>query len=193
MTSVKKIAIFASGEGTNAENIIKYFQGNKYVQINLVVSNKTDAAVLIKANKYNIETKVVSKEILNDDIDMFISFLKKRNIDLIVLAGFILLIPQKLITSYSQKIINIHPSLLPKFGGKGMYGMNVHKAVWEKKEKETGITIHHVTEEYDQGEIILQQSVKINSNDTPETISHKVHELEYRHYPKVIESVLSSL
>jgi phosphoribosylglycinamide formyltransferase-1 len=181
-----KIAIFASGSGTNAENIIKYFQNSSKIEIVLVLSNNKNAFVLERAAKLGIESTVFDKATFTDTDDI-VRLLKARGIDSIVLAGFLWLIPKNLITAYHNKIINIHPALLPKYGGKGMYGMHVHKSVISNKEKESGISIHYVNEKYDDGDIIFQAKCTVKENDTPEMLAEKIHALEYEHFPKVIE------
>jgi len=183
------IAIFASGSGSNAENIIQYFAGIGNVSINTIVSNKPDAYVHQRAKKYGIESVTFNK------IDFvegkkIIDYLKSRNTDFIVLAGFLLKIPSILIEAYPHSIINIHPALLPKYGGKGMYGDRVHKAVVESGEKESGITIHYVNENYDEGDIIFQAKCEVLPSDNYEQVAHKVHELEYQYFPKIINEIL---
>lgn len=182
----KHIAIFASGKGSNAKAIIEYFnKHNDNIEICLVVSNKEDAGVLEIARENKIPTCVLSKEQLNKQ-EYLMPILEKAQIDLIVLAGFLLLVPSYLVKSFPNRIINIHPALLPKYGGKGMYGMKVHETVFQNKEAETGITIHFVNEQYDEGEYILQKKVAITSTDTPETIAFKVQQLEHEWFPKAI-------
>lgn len=183
-------AIFASGEGTNAENIIKHFTNDPRIKIKLVITNRDDAGVVARAEKYKKNVQIISKEALNNYSDKIIEFLKTEKIDLIILAGFLLKIPDSFVKAFPDKIINIHPSLLPKHGGKGMYGMNVHKAVIENKETESGISIHFVNEEYDKGELILQQKCVVNPNDTPETLAQKIRALEHEYFPKAIEKLL---
>jgi phosphoribosylglycinamide formyltransferase-1 len=185
--NVKKIVLFASGSGTNAENIIHYFSDNKLITIDSLWSNKPDAYALKRAEKLGVDTFVFSRNELNET-EKIVEILKKREIDLIVLAGFLWLIPENLIRNFA--IINIHPALLPKYGGRGMYGMKVHRTVVENHEKESGITIHFVNPVYDDGEIIFQARCPISPDDTPEDVAQKVHQLEYRHYPEVIEKVL---
>ena len=187
---MKKILIFASGSGTNAENIIKYFANSGTGTVVAVFSNNSNATVLDKAKKQNVSTVVFSKEELNSGktLQKAIEFQP----DLIVLAGFLLKFPENLIQAYPNCIINIHPALLPKFGGKGMYGSYIHKAVIENKETETGITIHYVNENYDEGNIIFQQSVALSDTDTPESVAVKIHTLEQEHFPVVIEKFLTS-
>ncbi len=188
---MKNIAIFASGEGTNAQQIIDYFKDNKSIRIALVVSNKITANVLNRAKASGIPTLVINK------VDFYINNktvedLQKFNIDLIVLAGFLWMIPESLIKAFPGKIINIHPALLPKFGGKGMYGINVHKAVIEAKEKESGISIHYVNDKYDEGEIISQHGCEVSENETPESLALKIQQLEHTNYPKVIENLINN-
>ena len=187
---MKRIAIFASGSGTNAQRIIEYFQNIKdKINISLILSNKEDAYVLERAKKFDISSFVFTAKQFKET-DIVINELKKNQIDFIVLAGFLLKVPDVFIKVFPEKIINIHPALLPKYGGKGMYGSHVHEAVIEAKEKESGITIHYVNEHYDEGQIIFQAKCKIDENDTPEILAQKIHTLEYEHFPKVIEKLL---
>ncbi len=185
----KNIAIFASGEGTNVQRIIDYFKNSSSVNIALVLSNNKDANALNRAKANDIKTALLTKENLYNN-NTIIEVLQKSNIELIVLAGFLWMIPQSLIKAFPNKIINIHPALLPKFGGKGMYGMNVHKAVIETKEKESGITIHFVNEEYDKGKIISQHICNVTENETAESLAQKIHQLEYEFFPVAIETIL---
>lgn len=187
---IKNIAIFASGEGTNAQSIINYFRNSSSVKIALVVSNKAEANVLNRAKKENISTLLINKNSFYESHST-IEQLKNYKIDLIVLAGFLWMIPESLVKAFPNKIINIHPALLPKHGGKGMYGMHVHKAVIDTKEKESGITIHYVNEHYDEGKIIAQHTCSVSENETPESLAKKIHELEYAFYPKVIENLFN--
>jgi phosphoribosylglycinamide formyltransferase-1 len=187
---MKNIAIFASGEGTNAENLFNYFNNDRRVKFKLVVTNSDTAGVIERAEKYKKNVQIISKTALNEYTDKIIEFLQTENIDLIVLAGFLLKIPEAFIKAFPNQIINIHPSLLPKYGGKGMHGMNVHKAVIENKEIESGITVHYVNEEYDKGEIILHAKCDVNAEDTPETLSVKVRKLEFEFFPKAIEKII---
>lgn len=187
----KRVAIFVSGTGTNCENIIRYFAGNEVVNIALVVSNKADAPALEKARRLGVPTEVVSKSQLSDNSFM-LPLLRERDIHFIVLAGFLLMIPDYLIAAYPRRIINLHPSLLPKFGGKGMYGHRVHEAVKAAGETETGMTVHYVTGECDGGEIIAQYKTAISPEDTPEDIAAKENLLEMRYYPLVIKQVLQN-
>lgn len=185
---MKKIIIFASGSGSNAENIISYFSANKEVEFPCILSNKADAYVKVRAEKLGVPFKYFTKEEWkNGDI---LHFLKEENADLIVLAGFLLKVPEEIIKAFPNKIINIHPSLLPKHGGKGMYGMHVHEAVVADKDKESGISIHYVNENLDEGAIIFQAKAEVKPTDTPEDVAHNVHALEYEYFPKVIESLL---
>lgn len=186
-----KIAIFASGSGSNAENIVRYFAANSHVRIDIIVSNKVDAFVHERAKKLNIPSVTFSKEDIYHT-NKVVDFLRDRHIDFIVLAGFLLKIPANLLAQYPNKIINIHPALLPKYGGKGMYGDNVHKAVVDAREKESGITIHYVNENYDEGDVIFQARCAVLPGDTYEDVAKKVHELEYIHFPEVIEKLLIS-
>jgi len=187
-----RIAIFASGSGSNAQNIHEYFQGNSDVEISLILANKADAYVLERAKNMNVPSFVfTNKELQNTNI--VIDKLSEYKIDFIVLAGFLLKIPSSLISAFPNKIVNIHPALLPKFGGKGMYGMHVHEAVVENKEKETGITIHFVNENYDEGQIIFQDRFDVAENDTADDVASKIHELEYKHFPRVIGEVIQNL
>lgn len=184
---IKKIALFASGSGSNAQKIIEYFSDNEMVIVDSLWSNKKEAYALERAKNFQIETFVFDKnEFINTNL--VVEKLQKRGVDLIVLAGFLWLVPSNLIKNFT--IINIHPALLPKYGGKGMYGMKVHQSVVENKEKESGITIHFVNEKYDEGKIVFQAKCQIDPVDTAEDVANKIHELEYRHFPEVIENVL---
>ncbi len=184
-----KIVIFASGNGTNAENIIKYSKEFKSFEVALVVSNKPDAFVLERAKRLNTPTLVINRHDFYES-NISIEKIKQFSPNAIVLAGFLWLVPKNIIEAWPNKIINIHPALLPKYGGKGMYGMHVHEAVKENKETETGITIHFVNEKFDDGNIIFQEKCKIDKTDTPEDIANKVHELEHQFFPRVIEKFL---
>lgn len=185
------IAIFASGSGSNAENIISYFKDKNICRIGVVISNKPDAYVHERAKRLGVSSVAFSKSEF-DSSDKVLDFLKSEHIDFIVLAGFLLKVPNNIIEAFPDKIVNIHPALLPKFGGKGMYGDNVHKAVVQAGESESGITIHYINENYDEGNIIFQAKCPVEKNDTYEDVAHKVHELEYKYFPEVIESVLRS-
>jgi phosphoribosylglycinamide formyltransferase-1 len=186
---MKKIVIFASGSGTNAENIIKYFENKAIATVVAVFTNNPNAKVLDRAIKFHLPTEIFSKDELNEGL-----VLQKINViqpDLIVLAGFLLKFPESIVELYPNKIINIHPALLPKYGGKGMYGMNVHRAVVENKEKETGITIHFVNENYDEGNIIFQERVTLLETDSPEIVAEKIHKLEQENFPEIIQKLLT--
>jgi phosphoribosylglycinamide formyltransferase-1 len=186
---MKHIAIFASGEGTNAQNIIDYFKQSAIVKVVLVVSNNADANVLKRAKKANINTLLVDRTTLYQS-NQVVEQLESAKIDLIVLAGFLWKIPENFIEKFPNKIINIHPALLPKYGGKGMYGMNVHKAVIEAKEKQSGISIHFVNEQYDEGQLISQHACNIIPTDTAEEVAKKIHQLECEFLPKAIFDLL---
>lgn len=186
---MKRIAIFASGSGSNAENIANYFKSNTEVDVSLILTNNPNAFVLERAKKLGVKSLVFDKTNFSKTNDV-LNFLDINDIDLIVLAGFLLKIPKNLIGSFPDKIINIHPALLPKFGGKGMYGDHVHKAIIEANETESGITIHYVNENYDEGKIIFQAKCEVLSTDTHEDVAAKIHELEYEHFPEVIKSIL---
>lgn len=183
------IAVFASGSGSNAENIIRYFSGSASVRISLVVSNNPDAYVVERAGLLNIPVAIITKEEFSIS-EIVLCKLREYQIDFIVLAGFLLRIPDYLIQAYPESIINIHPALLPRFGGKGMYGDHVHKAVVESGEKESGITVHYVNEHYDAGAIIRQERCAVVPGDTYEDVARKVHELEYKFYPRIIEEII---
>ncbi len=187
---MKKIVIFASGSGTNAENIIRYFKASNTAMVTTVFTNKADAQVIQRAEKHQVPSQVFSKNDL--ETGKVLQEIKIINPDLIVLAGFLLKFPEMIVASYPDKIINIHPALLPKYGGKGMYGMLVHQAVVENKEPKTGITIHYVNENYDEGNVIFQKEIAVLISDTPEVVAAKIHELEQAHFPKVIEEVLTN-
>ncbi|MEM9917034.1 MAG: phosphoribosylglycinamide formyltransferase [Bacteroidota bacterium] len=186
---MKNIAIFASGRGSNALRIIEHFKDTDDVRIRLIVCNKPTAGVLEIAEAHNIPTLLINKTYFYQSENILKDF-AIYPIDFIVLAGFLWLIPSYLVQSYRDKIINIHPALLPKYGGKGMYGMHVHKAVYEARDSESGITIHYVNEQYDEGSIIFQKSCPIGPEDGPEDIARKVQSLEHEHFPEIIESLL---
>lgn len=186
---VSGIAIFASGTGSNAQKIIDHFRNHPSVKIALIVSNNREAGVVKIAEKENIPALIIDRERFFRD-DAYINELKDKKIDLIVLAGFLWKIPGSLITAFRDKIINIHPALLPKFGGKGMYGAAVHEAVIAAKEKESGITIHFVDDLYDHGKIIFQAKCPVREHDTADSLAQRIHALEHEHYPKVIEKLV---
>ncbi|QUB51892.1 phosphoribosylglycinamide formyltransferase [Prevotella nigrescens] len=183
------IAIFVSGSGSNCENIIQYFQHNEQVHIALVVSNRSDAYALVRAKKLNVPTAVLPKADFNNK-DKVLKLMADYRIDFIVLAGFLLMIPDWLISVYQRRMINLHPALLPKFGGMGMYGHHVHEAVRKANETETGMTVHWVSTVCDGGEIIAQFRTPITPDDTPGDIAGKEHILEMEHFPRVIETIL---
>lgn len=183
------IAIFVSGSGSNCENIIRYFQQNNEVNIALVISNKAGAYALTRAKNLNVPSIVLPKAEFNDRTKV-LNLMKENKIDFIVLAGFLLIIPDWLIDAYPKRMLNLHPALLPKFGGIGMYGHHVHEAVRKANETETGMTVHWVSNVCDGGEIIAQFRTPITPNDTPNDIADKEHVLEMEHFPQVIESVL---
>ena len=185
----KNIAIFVSGSGSNCENIIKYFMNSETVNIALVLSNRADAYALTRAKKYDIPTCIMGKADFNNE-NKILPLLEQYDIDFIVLAGFLLMIPNFLVKAYEHRMINLHPALLPKYGGKGMYGHHVHEAVKAAGETETGMTVHWVSDVCDGGEIIAQFSTPISPEDTPDDIAEKEHVLEMEHFPKVIEKIL---
>lgn len=187
---MKNIAIFASGEGTNAQNIIDHFKSSDKVNVALIISNKPNANVLNRAKNAGVPTLLIDRTSFYDS-DQTIEELKAAKIDLIVLAGFLWMIPERLIKAFPDQIINIHPALLPKHGGKGMYGMNVHEAVIKEKDRQSGISIHFVNEQYDKGKLISQHSCTVSENETAASLANKIHELEQMHFPKVIEQLLS--
>lgn len=183
------VAVFVSGDGTNCENLLKYFRDSAQVNCALVVSNKPDAYALVRAERLGVPTAVVPKASLNDR-EVMLPLLQRYAIDFVVLAGFLLLIPGFLIDAFPRRIINIHPSLLPKYGGKGMWGRHVHEAVKAAGEEETGMTIHYVTPVCDNGEIIAQYRTALSPSDTVDDIAAKEHELEMAYYPQVVEQVI---
>ncbi|MFY0672733.1 MAG: phosphoribosylglycinamide formyltransferase [Bacteroidia bacterium] len=185
----KRIAIFASGTGSNAVNFINYFKKNESIEVALVLSNNNEAPVLQKAESLGVETVAITNSAAAKGSFM-VSLLSSYNIHFIVLAGYLRLIPSELIAEYDGNIVNIHPSLLPKYGGKGMYGGKVHKAVIDNDEKESGITIHMVNEIYDDGEVLFQAKVDVGKNETPDSLAQKIHKLEHEHFPSVVEGLL---
>ena len=187
---MKRIAIFASGSGSNAENIHSYFEHSSNVEVSVIFTNKYDAFVIQRAKRLKIPVVIMSKKEFVDGAKL-LAMLKSLEIDLIVLAGFLLLIPTYLIESFPKRIINIHPALLPAYGGKGMYGMHVHCAVKSNNESRSGITVHYVNEKYDEGEVILQESCQLNPTDSPEEIAAKVGKLEYEFFPQAIDKALA--
>jgi len=182
-----KIAIFASGSGSNAEEIMKHFQHHKEIEVVLLLSNNPTAYALQRAQKFNVDTNVFNKTEFRTT-ELVLEWLTKKTVTHVVLAGFLWLVPDYLLKAYPHRIVNIHPALLPKYGGAGMYGMKVHEAVKAAEEKETGITIHEVNEHYDEGKTLFQAHCIVEPDDSPEAIATKIHQLEYQHYPSVIES-----
>lgn len=189
---MKRLAIFASGSGTNAENISLYFSGNPNIAVEVIITNNPEAGVIQRAKKLNIPFEVVTRKEFSDSTKV-VKLLQDYNIDVIVLAGFLLLVPVALIEDYKDRIINIHPALLPLFGGKGFYGANVHQKVIETKSLISGITIHHVNEFFDDGEIIFQAACHIAKDDTPDGLAEKIHHLEKMYFPVVIEKFVQQL
>jgi len=189
---MRNIAIFASGSGTNAENIIKYFSTRNTARVTLVLSNRKEAFVLKRAAAFNLKTFFFDR---NDFYNpgRVLGQLHDNKIDFVVLAGFLWLVPDDILMAYEGRILNIHPALLPKYGGKGMYGDKVHMAVIENRDPESGITIHHVNRFYDSGDIIFQARCKVEPNDTHETLAAKVHALEYQYFPVIIEDLIREL
>lgn len=188
---MKRIVIFASGSGTNAENIIRYFKNNQVAEVALVLSNKQEAGVFHRAKHLDVPAVHFTKQQLTDEQGVLKTLLELKP-DLIILAGFLLKFPKSIIQHFPNKVVNIHPALLPKYGGKGMYGNFVHQAVIDAKELESGISIHFVNEAYDEGAVIFQKSVPITTDDTPDTLAEKIHKLEYEWFPKVIEELLTA-
>jgi phosphoribosylglycinamide formyltransferase-1 len=187
---MKRIVIFASGSGTNAENLIKFFHNSDNASVIQVLTNNPHAKVLERAKKLKVSALSFNK-IAFTKTDDVLNILKVSNPDLIVLAGFLWKFPEAILNVFPNKVINVHPALLPKFGGKGMYGIHVHKAVVANKETETGITIHYVNEHYDEGAIIFQAKCNVHKNDSAEDVAAKIHELEMEHFPKVVAKLLS--
>jgi phosphoribosylglycinamide formyltransferase 1 len=186
---MKRIAIFASGNGTNAQRIIDYFHGSRHISIGLILSNNRDAYVLERARKAGIPSVCFDRKEFYDS-NFILDVLTVQGITFIVLAGFLWLIPGYLLDAYKGNIVNIHPALLPRYGGKGMYGMRVHEAVIRSGDAESGITIHHVNKNYDEGQVIFQAKCPVEAGDTPESLAGKIHQLEYKYFPEIIESVV---
>ena len=186
---MKRIAIFASGNGTNAAHIIRYFKQNGKATVELVLTNNPNAGVIGRAQDLGVTTLLFDRETFRNS-NKIVEILLERQIDLVVLAGFLWLVPSNLLHAFKNRIINIHPALLPKFGGKGMYGHFVHEAVLHSGETESGITIHQVNEKYDDGQIIFQQKLRIAPGETPESLASRIHRLEYEFYPRIIEQLL---
>ena len=192
MTKKKNIAIFASGTGSNAKKIVEYFEHNDGINVCLMVSNKASAPVLAMADGFGIDTLVIDRASFYEGKDILKIF-NKYPIDFVVLAGFLWLVPKYLVEAFPHRMVNIHPALLPKYGGRGMYGMKVHRAVKEAGEEQTGITIHYVNEQYDDGDTVFQASCPVSPNDTPETIQKKVQQLEHQYFPQIIDNLLRDL
>ena len=188
---MKKIVVFASGSGSNAEGIATYFSEKGFAKVNLILCNNPQAGVLDRAKRLEIPSLVFDKQAFYKT-NIVLDLIKTQQPDLIVLAGFLWKVPENLIAAYPSRILNIHPSLLPKYGGKGMYGAHVHQAVVNNNETESGITIHFVNEHYDEGNILFQAKTKVLPSDTPDTLAEKIHLLEYEHFPKVIENWLKN-
>ena len=188
----KKLAIFASGSGSNAENICNYFTDSSGIEVVLICTNKQDAFIVKRAKKLNIPVYIFTKYELNNFVELH-KKLQSIDVDVVILAGFLLKLPTIMIDSYLNRIINIHPSLLPKYGGKGMYGRNIHKAVIENKETESGISVHFVNQNYDEGKIILQERCSVSINETIETLTKKIHKLEHSYFPIAIEKTVKKL
>ena len=188
----KKIAILVSGTGTNTINLIQYFNKKQVAKVRLVISNKNNSPALLKAKDLGVETIVFNNESFKKS-GVVLNYLKSKGIDFIVLAGFLIKLPSDIIGEYYKRIVNLHPSLLPKFGGKGMYGMFVHQAVIDSQETESGISIHYVNEEYDKGDVIFQSKLKVKTGDTAEVLSKKIQKLEHRYLPEVVERVVNGL
>lgn len=182
---MKKIVIFASGSGSNAENIVNYFKGSESEEVTLILTNNPSAGVIERGKRLDVPVVVFSRNNFSKT-DTVVRLLKNHETDWVILAGFLWLVPESFIRAFPGRIINIHPALLPKYGGKGMWGHHVHEAVVRNRESESGITIHYVNQHYDEGKIIFQAACTLNSSDTPDSVAQKVHELEYRHFPEVI-------
>jgi phosphoribosylglycinamide formyltransferase-1 len=182
---MKNIAVFVSGSGSNAENLFRHFENSDTARVTVLFANRPDIYALERAGRLGLEAVVFDKNELQSG--KVFDELRKRQIDYIVLAGFLWLMPPPVIRAYEGRILNIHPALLPRYGGKGMYGERVHRAVIEAGERESGITIHHVNEKYDDGDIVFQAKVPVAPNDTPESLAARIHELEYEHFPKIVE------
>ncbi len=186
---MRRLVIFASGSGSNAQQIIEYFSNTGTASVSRIYSNRSDAYVLERAKMLHVPAVTFGKEEFYNT-DTILNQLKQLDPDLIVLAGFLWRVPEKIVHAFPHKIVNIHPALLPRYGGKGMYGERVHQAVVENHETESGITIHYVNEQYDEGSVIMQAKCWVDLSDTPETLAHKIHFLEHKYYPRTIEQIL---
>jgi phosphoribosylglycinamide formyltransferase 1 len=189
---MKNIAIFASGSGTNAEKLIQFFRTSPFGRVRIVLTNRPDAGVISKAQSLEVESVVFTRDQFYGS-DEVMNLLIERHIDFVVLAGFLWLVPESILKHFESKIVNVHPALLPKFGGKGMFGIHVHNAVIDAGEKESGITIHYLNREYDEGDIIFQARCRVDKDESPKTLSGKIHKLEYEHFPVVVEKLLKEL
>jgi len=189
---MKNIAVFVSGSGSNAENLFRFFEGSQIARVTVLFANKPDIYALTRAKNLGLESVVFDRSDFRDS-DRVLNELKKRDIDYIVLAGFLWLMPDSITREYAGRILNIHPALLPKYGGKGMYGGHVHKAVIEAGEQESGITIHQVNEKYDSGDVVFQAKVMVTPEDTPDSLAAKIHELEYEFFPQIVEQEIRKL
>lgn len=186
------LAIFASGNGSNAENIYHYFANHPFIKVNLLLANNKNAKVIDRFRQYNVPIVIIDNSLANNGT-FLINICNAFCIDIIILSGYLRTVPESLIEKYPNKILNIHPALLPKYGGKGMYGAKVHEAVIANNEKYSGITIHIVNKNYDDGEIIFQHKINVENTDTPDSLAEKIHKLEYNFYPKIIEEYIKSL
>lgn len=189
---MKNIAIFASGSGTNAENLIRFFRTSPFGRVRMVLTNRSEAGVISRAQSLDIETYAFNREQFYNSNEVT-DLLFERDIDFIVLAGFLWLVPNSMLESFENKMVNIHPALLPKYGGKGMYGNRVHRAVIDAGDKESGISIHYVNQEYDEGDVLFQAMCSIEPGESPDSLAGKIHELEYAHFPRVVERLLEEL
>ncbi len=190
---MKRIAIFASGSGTNAENIARVFRSNPEIGVSLVATNRKNAGVIGRMQPFGLETVYVPNHVWDESPEEVVAILHENKVDLIVLAGFMHFVSPVIVNAYRGRILNIHPSLLPAYGGKGMWGHHVHEAVIAAGERLSGVTVHHVTEQMDSGEIVMQQSVEVLPDDTPTTLESKIHAIEYALYPKAIEKIIAQL
>jgi phosphoribosylglycinamide formyltransferase-1 len=189
---MKNIAIFASGSGTNAENLVRFFRTSKFGRVRLVLCNRKDAGVIDRAQSLGVEIIVFNREQFYHS-DELLALVIERGIDFVVLAGFLWLVPDSFLEAFENKMINIHPALLPKYGGKGMFGQHVHSAVIENGDRESGISIHYVNKEYDEGNIVFQARCEVKSDDSPDSLAERIHQLEYEHFPLVVEKLLKEL
>ncbi|MBN2744208.1 MAG: phosphoribosylglycinamide formyltransferase [Marinilabiliaceae bacterium] len=192
MLTSKKIVIFASGSGTNAENLVRFFEGREDVKVACIMSNNPNAYVLQRAHQLGVPSRVFNRQEFSGS-DVVLNYLKELSVDLIVLAGFLWLVPPAIVAAYPKRILNIHPALLPKYGGKGMYGDRVHEAVVANGDAETGITIHYVDDHYDEGDVVFQARCSVMPGDDAAAVAHKIHQLEYAHFPVVVDAVLKQV